>query len=325
MNFGIIGCSRVARRRFLPAIRSSSAARLVFIGSRDSERASEYAREFGAPRAGSYEEVLSDEAVDVVYISTPPLLHTQWVLEAAQAGKHIIVEKPAFPTLAEARTAIAVCRKAGVRLFENYAFLYHPQHESARALLNDVGGLQRLEARYLYPFPPAGDIRFQSALGGGVYHDSFGYIFALALRYFGKSPQSVSCMQTFDAASGIDTAADVILRFSENRTLHGMVQIGSEEYVSSYVLHGPSGSIEVRRAFAVDADKTSEIIVHRGNDKKTIVVPPASQFQLALEDFCAVVMGENARDFEGELLARAAMRESAREVSTKKESASRVH
>ena len=145
MNFGIIGCSRVARRRFLPAFAESDCARLISVGSRSPAKAGEYAREFGAEQFGDYDSILANKKVDAVYISTPPLLHTEWVLKAAKAGKHIICEKPAFPTLAEARAALAACRRANVRLFENYAFLYHHQHAAARALLPKIGGIARIE------------------------------------------------------------------------------------------------------------------------------------------------------------------------------------
>lgn len=318
IRFGIIGCSRVARRRFLPALVSSRCATLTFVGSRDAKKAKGYADEFHAEKYGGYEDVFANKNVDAVYISTPPTLHTEWVLKAARAGKHIICEKPAFPDLETARAAVEVCRANKVRLFENYAFLYHPQHAVARALVSKIGGIKRISAQYLYPFPPVGDIRLKPELGGGVQHDSFGYLFALALYYFDEAPQSVLCTQTFDKKLGIDTAADAVLSFSENRTLQGKVQIGSEEYASSYVLHGPRGSVVVRRAFAVDADKPTDIILKTKQGKEKIIVPPANQFQLALEDFCAAAVGKKESGCEKELLARAAMKDIAQKNLTRK-------
>lgn len=309
--FGIIGCSRVAQRRFLPALISSQCATLAFVGSRDAKKAKEYADEFHAEKYGSYEEVLASKEVDAVYISTPPTLHSEWVLKAARAGKHIICEKPAFTDVETARAAIEVCRANKVRLFENYAFLYHPQHEAARALSEKIGGITHISVRYLYPFPPKGDIRFKPELGGGVLHDSFGYPIATALFYFREIPESASSIKTRDANLGIDTAAELSLRFPNNRMLEGKVQMGSNDYTSSYVLHGPKGSIEVCRAFAVDADKPTEIIVETKNGKEKIIVPPASQFQLALDDFCRTLSGDRKRDFENELLMRAEVTEMA--------------
>lgn len=318
IRFGIIGCSRVARRRFLPALVSSHCATLIFVGSRDTKKAKEYADEFHAKQYGSYEDVLASKVVDAVYISTPPTLHAEWVLKAARAGKHIICEKPAFTDVETAGAAAKACRDNKVRLFENYAFLYHTQHEVARALSEKIGGIERITLRYLYPFPPEGDIRLKPELGGGVLHDSFGYPIATALFYFGEIPQSASSVETHDAKLGIDTSAELSLRFSKNRTLEGKVQIGSDEYASSYVLYGPQGSITLCRAFAVDADKSVEIILETKNGKEKITIPSASQFQLALDNFCETVNGNRKNDFEDELLMRARVKSVARANLTKK-------
>ena len=84
VRFGIIACSNVARRRFLPALGASTTARLEHVGSRDPAKAGQYAREFSCAKSGSYEAVLADPAVDAVYISTPPSLHTEWVHRASR-------------------------------------------------------------------------------------------------------------------------------------------------------------------------------------------------------------------------------------------------
>ncbi|TSC84142.1 MAG: oxidoreductase domain-containing protein [Parcubacteria group bacterium Gr01-1014_17] len=318
VRFGIIGCSRVAQRRFLPALAASERAALSFVGSRDAEKAKKYANEFHAAHFGNYEDVLASKNVDAVYISTPPTLHYEWIVKSARAGKHIICEKPACMDYESAHRAVQICREAGVRLMENYAFLYHPQHAAARDIMSEIGSIKRISARYLYPFPHGGDIRFNPALGGGVFHDSFGYPLALARFYFGQFPESISCVQTMDAHRGIDTAAEIVLHFSRNRALDGKVQMGSAEYASSYTLQGDSGSVEIVRAFAVDADKPAEILRTINGEIEKIQIPPASQFQLALDDFCDVVRGKTQKDFDGELIARAKIKDAAEQCLMRK-------
>ena len=134
VQFGIIACSSVARRRFLPALKLANCAQLAHIGSRDAAKAESFAREFSCPKFGNYEAVLADSEINAVYISTPPTLHGEWVHKVAAAGKHILCEKPAFSSGEEARKAVAACRAAGVRLFEGYAFKYHPQHALVKSL-----------------------------------------------------------------------------------------------------------------------------------------------------------------------------------------------
>src|SRR5947209_12648649 len=134
VRFGILACSTVARRRFLPALTGATGARLERVGSRDRAKAEQFAREFSCQKYGTYEEVLADPDVDVVYLSTPPALHAEWVRRAALSGKHIWCEKPAFSDFATARDLVELCREKKVRLVEDYMLKYHPQQARLRGL-----------------------------------------------------------------------------------------------------------------------------------------------------------------------------------------------
>ena len=89
LKFGIIGCSRIAKRSVIPAILKSGCAELEIIGSRSTDKAKEFAKEFDCKKFGSYEDVISDDSVDVVYISTPISTHREWSIKASEAGKHV--------------------------------------------------------------------------------------------------------------------------------------------------------------------------------------------------------------------------------------------
>src|SRR5580698_3605464 len=204
VQFGIIACSSIARRRFLPALKLANGVQLAAIGSRDVAKAEQFAREFSAPRHGTYESVLADPQIHAVYISTPPSLHAEWVHKAAAAGKHVLCEKPAFRDGAEAAKAVAACRAAGVRLMEGYVPKYHPQHARVRALVAEgkIGAPRFFEAEFTYPRPTgANDIRFQPELLGGVLHDSAGYPVAAAMMHLPGKPVLVSCTQGRDSAT----------------------------------------------------------------------------------------------------------------------------
>ena len=97
IKFGIIGCSRIAKRSVIPAILKSEFAELEIIGSRTQEKANEFSNEFNCKKFGTYDDVISDDSVDAVYISTPIGTHKEWVMKAASAGKHIYCEKSFFP------------------------------------------------------------------------------------------------------------------------------------------------------------------------------------------------------------------------------------
>ena len=305
VQFGLIACSRVARRRFLPALQGVDCARLAHVGSRDAAKAAGYAEEFSSPKFGDYTAVLADPDLDAVYISTPPTLHAEWVQQAAAAGKHVLCEKPAFTTGMEARAAVAACRANGVRLLEGYAFKYHPQHARVRALIAEgkIGTPRFFSAEVVYPRPPDGDIRLQSELAGGVLHDSAGYPVAAAMMQLGAAPISVSCELSRDAVSGVDDAVAITLRFPKGEVAQLYAAFGGS-YRSRYTIAGTLGRIEVERAFAVPTDQSVVINVETAAGVEKITLAPADQFGLMIAEFCATLGGGpvSANPYEQELL-----------------------
>ncbi len=305
VQFGIIACSSIARRRFLPALKLACGVQLARIGSRDLVKAEQFAREFGAPRHGTYEDVLADPHINAVYISTPPTLHAEWVHKAAAANKHVLCEKPAFRDGAEAVKAVAACRAAGVRLMEGYVPKYHPQHARVRALVAEgkIGAPRFFEAEFTYPRPTgANDIRFQPELLGGVLHDSAGYPVAAALMHMPGKLVSVSCVQGRDLVTGVDDACSMTLQFSGGEIANLYAAFGVQ-YRSRYAIAGSSGRIELERAFAVAPDVKTTIAVETNTGIEKIVLEPADQFRLMIEDFAEQISGgAEMKNYEGDLL-----------------------
>jgi predicted dehydrogenase len=305
VRFGIIGCSSIARRRMVPAIRASAGARLEHVGSRDARKAEPFAREFGCSKFGSYEAVLADLEVDAVYISTPPALHEPWVRAAAESGKHILCEKPAFLELRVAEEMVELCGQRGVRLMEGYAFRYHPQHALVRMLITEgrIGAPRVAQAEWALPRPNEGNFRLQPETGGGVFLDAAGYPVAAAMLLFDASPDSVFCQAERDAATGVDSSVSLLLSFEGGRVAHGLAAYGLQ-YGSRYSLIGPRGRIVLPRAFSVPSDMETKVMVETDAGAENLAVPPADQFRLMLEDFCGQLTKPpgQARTFEQELL-----------------------
>lgn len=297
VQFGLIACSNIARRRFLPALKLANGVQLAAIGSRDLAKAEQFAREFSVPRHGTYESVLANPQVNAVYISTPPPLHNEWVHKAAAAGKHVLCEKPAFVDSAEARKAVDACRAAGVRLMEAYVPPYHPQHAKVRELVAEgrIGAPKFFEAQFMYPRPPGpNDIRFKPELLGGVFHDSAGYPVAAALLHMPGKLVSISCFQGRDVATGVDDACSITLQFSSGEIAQLYAGFGVQ-YRARYAVSGPNGRIEVERAFAVAPDVKTTITVETNAGVEKISLEPADQFRLMIEDFAAQINGAAER------------------------------
>jgi len=314
VRFGFIGCSSIARRRMAPAIRASDVARLEHIGSRDIHKAGQFAREFSCAKWGTYDEVLADPNVDAVYISTPPALHEPWVRAAAEHGKHILCEKPAFPNRRSAAEMIALCQRQSVRLMEGYMFSYHPQHAIVRSLIEAgrIGELRVVQSEFTFPQPAAGSFRLDRELGGGVFQDAAGYPAAAAMLLFQTAPASVFCRREMDAANGVDNLVSMTLNFPRGGTAHLLTGYGLH-YRSRYALLGTRGRLEATRAFSVPPELKTAIMVETAADSETISVPPADQFQLMISDFCAQVTNPPAttRIFEEKLLLQHTVMEAA--------------
>ena len=132
LKFGIIGCSRIAKRSVIPAIIKSEFAELEIIGSRSTDKAKEFAKEFDCEKFGTYEDVISNDSVDVVYISTPIGTHEEWSIKATAAGKHVYVEKSSTYSFDSAKKMVKSAKENNVRLMEGFMFRFHPQHQKVK-------------------------------------------------------------------------------------------------------------------------------------------------------------------------------------------------
>jgi predicted dehydrogenase len=304
LRLGIIACSGVAWRRFLPALKTSKAASLQHLGSRDRVKAEKFAHDQECPRFGTYEDVLNDPEVDAVYISTPVALHEEWVRQAALHGKHILCEKPVCTSHAAALVLAKLCRAKGVRLMEGYAFRFHPQHALARQIIaqNQIGRPGFFSGEFTYPQPPAGDFRLNPELGGGVFHDALGYPVAAAMMMIASAPGAVSCEWVMDSKIRVDRCAALRLSFAGGEIAHCLAGFGLH-YRSRYAVLGTTGRLELERAYAVSPDKATGLVVERETGGERIEVSAADQFRLMIDEFAGQITGSRPpTDWEGELL-----------------------
>ena len=141
IRFGIIGCSRIAKRSVIPAILKSEFAELKMIGSRAVDKAKEFSKEFNCQDYGTYEDVISEDSVDAVYISTPVGLHEELAIKAASAGKHIYCEKSSTTSFGSAKRMIESAKQNNVRIIEGLMFRFHPQHAKVKEMIenNKIG------------------------------------------------------------------------------------------------------------------------------------------------------------------------------------------
>lgn len=189
MRWGILGCARISRRGLIPGIAASRTGVVHGLASRDPATASAWAGEFGIPRSyGGYEPLLADAEIDAVYIPLPNELHRPWVLAAADAGKHVLSEKPLALDAAEARAMASHCRERGVLLMEAFMWRHQPRSLDLRARVaaGEIGELRLVRSSFSFPIE-AGDWRLDPARGGGALWDVGCYGVSTA-RFFAGGP-----------------------------------------------------------------------------------------------------------------------------------------
>ncbi|MBI2653363.1 Gfo/Idh/MocA family oxidoreductase [Candidatus Woesearchaeota archaeon] len=313
VRFGILGCSNVAKKSMLPAMKDSESAEISMIGSRTKQKATEYCKIFGCNAYGTYEDVINNKGIDAVYISLPAGLHEEWTVKAAKAGKHVLCEKPATTSLASAKRMSDTCRKNKVRLLEGFMFKHHPQHKKAKELIKNgvLGELLNFYGCFAYRMPDSGNIRLKKELGGGVMNDSMPYPVYAGRMFFGE-PVSVVCSLKIDKKLGVDLKADIIMGYQDGKTAFASSAFGSY-YQSTYSILGSKAFLRMKRAYAITRDMETSIFLDEDDKSNEIIIEPADHFRLMVDDFCAEIMSnKKSKNYEEDLLAQAKVLEAAR-------------
>ena len=273
VSWGLLSTARIN-----DAILRAAPDRIVAVGSRSEERAQAYAREHAIPRAhGSYEALLADAEVDAVYISLPNGLHTEWAIRAAEAGKHVLVEKPFSRRVADVERAFDAAERAGVVMSEAFMWRHNPQTARLVELLPEIGEVRLVRAAFSFPLDRPGDVRWDPALDGGALMDVGCYCISAARLICGEPLHVVG----FAAGEQVDS------RFAGTMFFDGGVlatfDCGFDMPArSSLEVIGSTGSLSVADPW------------HAWNpgielDGKRVEVPKADSYLLELDDMEAAI------------------------------------
>lgn len=251
LKWGIVGAANIAGR--VGNAMRLAGHEIVAIGTRTHERGAGLAERI-APAATIYEDyesVLADEQVEAVYIPLPNHLHREWTVRAAQAGKHVLCEKPLALNRAEVAEMVRACDEAGVLLAEAVFFHYGVRHRAIKQLVADgiVGGLVRVSVDFSFQLRGEGNIRWwDRSMGGGALYDIGSHALNWLLWLFEEEPTGVTATST--PGSGADVTTAVSLEFSGGRTAQAWVSFGAAP-MQTMVVVGDSGYLEVPRPIGV--------------------------------------------------------------------------
>ncbi len=287
LRWGLLSTARI-NRRLIPAIRAAERADLVAVASRSQSRADAYAADWGIPRAhGSYQALLADGELDAVYISLPNSLHAEWAVKAAEAGKHVLCEKPLALTLAECHRIASAAGSAGVVVMEALMPLHHPLLRKARALVQEgaVGRVQLVRGAFSFALDRPADIRWKPELGGGSLWDIGVYPVSF-IRWIAGEPESVFGWQTL-GDSGVDVAFAGLLRLAGGAL--GSFDCGfRQQYRTQVEVVGTEGALVVERPFVLTDQ--SRIVLQRGYDEEQIQLAEADAYRCEVEELTAAAV-----------------------------------
>ncbi len=216
--WGVIGCSDFARRRTIPAMLEAPSVERTGIASRSLEKAESFCSQFGFKRAyHGYEELLADPAIEAVYIPLPNGLHSEWMIRAAEAGKHCLCEKPFTTSAAEAIRVRDAFIRRGNYVMEAFMWRFHSQHANARRAVEkgEIGAVRLVRASFSFNLTRRPDVRWKPELGGGSLLDVGCYAISAARYYFDDEPVSAFATAEFHPDDRVDIAAAGTLEFRQ--------------------------------------------------------------------------------------------------------------
>ncbi|HEX2153814.1 MAG TPA: Gfo/Idh/MocA family oxidoreductase [Acidimicrobiia bacterium] len=267
VRWGILGAANIAVKKVLPAMLQAQTVAVDAIASRRLERAEAAATRLGIPTAfGSYEELLADPTIEAVYIPLPNHLHPEWTLAAAEAGKHVLCEKPLAMTSTAAQEMVDFCSSARVKLMEAFMYRLHPMWAEVRRLVDSglIGEVRSISAVFSYYNVDATDIRNKVEFGGGALYDIGCYCVNAARMIFGAEPARVKSSIRRDDRFGTDVITSAILDFGGRHAIFTCsTQLESNQNVA---IEGTEGRLVVEIPFNIPPDVPTRILHVAGGE-----------------------------------------------------------
>jgi predicted dehydrogenase len=316
LRWGVLSTANIGRAAVIPAIQHSANGEVVAVASRDEQKSHDFAAKAGIGRSyGSYEALLASSDIDAVYIPLPNSLHRAWTIKAAEAGKHVLCEKPLALNAAECVAMETAARRHNVILMEAFMYRFHPQTEKVLALLREgaIGEVRLIHSAFTFRVSNPANIRLQPQLGGGSLMDVGCYCVNLSRTLAGAQPQvartamgntggiaragqePVEVQATANwSASGVDAQMAGWLRFGGQdassallATFDCALTLERREY---YDVGGTEGSLLVPAAFLPGTGDTTIRLRQGRKGESVITVGGVDEYRLMVEHFADCVL-----------------------------------
>ena len=301
IRWGVLSTARIAVRKVIPGMQAGELCEVTAIASRDGSRAREAARELGiAKDYGSYEELLADPEIDAIYNPLPNQFHVPWTAKAAEAGKHVLCEKPLSLTIAEAESLLEVRQRTGVKIGEAFMIRSYTQWLRVSELIHGgrgetgkIGELRAVNAHFSYFNDDGKNIRNQVECGGGALYDIGCYCIQAARVGFRALPRRVVGLIERDPAFGTDRLTSAMLDFAGGQAIF----TSSTQLIPYQRVHffGTKGRVEIEIPFNAPKDRPTRIFIDEtgelfGSGIVTEEFPISDQYTMQGDAFSRAIL-----------------------------------
>jgi predicted dehydrogenase len=291
-RWGVLSTSKFAQTKIIPAMKHCLHAEIAAIASRNLDTAEETAQRLGIAKAyGSYEELLADAELDVIYNPMPNHMHIDWSIKALEAGKHVLCEKPIGLSSAEGQRLLDAAKQhPKLKVMEAFMYRHHPQWQRAKQLVAEgkIGELRTIQSFFSYFNTDANNIRNQADIGGGAMMDIGCYNVSLSRFIFGEEPKRVLGIVERDPQFQTDRLSAGILDFGRGTaTFTCSTQLSPYQRVNIF---GTEGRIEIEIPFNAPPDKPCKMWLQQGSEIEEIVFDICDQYTIQSDLFSLAIL-----------------------------------
>jgi predicted dehydrogenase len=267
VQWGVLGVANIAVKKVIPAMQAGQWSEITAIASRDLSKAQAAASQLNIPKAyGSYDELLADPEIEAVYNPLPNNLHVEWTMKAANAGKHVLCEKPIGMNLAEALPLLQIREQTGVRIEEAFMVRTNPQWVSTLNMIREgtIGKVQCVEGHFSYNNQDPNNIRNIRETGGGGLMDIGCYLIFFSRLIFNEEPNRVVSLIEENQETQTDIMTSALLEFSS-----GQASFTCGTRMTPYQrvqIIGTKGRLEIQIPVNAPPDQPCKVFLDDGSD-----------------------------------------------------------
>lgn len=300
VNWGVLSTAKIGREKVIPAIQASKCSRVLGIGSENREFATTIAAQHGIERIyDSYEKLLEDPDIEVVYIPLPNHLHVEWSIKALEAGKHVLCEKPIGLNSTDAQKLLDTSNKfPHLKIMEAFMYRFHSQWHKVRSIVENgtIGKVSAVNLFFSYYNIDPNNIRNRTEVGGGALMDIGCYCISFSRFILNSEPEKVIGVMDMDPVMKTDRLTSGILVFSTGATATFTCSTQLMPYQRVNIV-GENGRIEVEIPVNAPVDKMTHVWIYTKGCAEEVTFDPDNQYTRQADYFSRTIIEDGEIEF----------------------------